>query len=88
VSLGDRLGPVELLRGFSLSGMKFVINGAKAVEGLHPSFSSRVRFGERGAPVRFLHRSGGDQAYTADLSTTLRFGRDEKFVASGLSYFS
>jgi hypothetical protein len=30
-----------------------LVDTQKAIEGLRPSFSSHVRFGERGAPVQF-----------------------------------
>jgi hypothetical protein len=39
-----------------------LVNGTKAVEGLRPSFSAHVRFGERGAPVRFPPKSDVGQA--------------------------
>jgi hypothetical protein len=33
--------------------MNVPVDGAKAIVGLRPSFSSHVRFGERGAPVDY-----------------------------------
>ena len=61
----------------SLSSKPFLIGVAKALEGLRPIFSSHVRWGERGAPVRsttfslMKHRFARAAGYLVILLTSL-----------------
>src|ERR1700685_2190152 len=56
---------------FPFPSRKLVIYEVRAVGGLRPSFSTHVRFRERGAPVQFLLRSVRSPTHAGLLSSKL-----------------
>jgi hypothetical protein len=73
--------------GLWQEGLNLVVGAAKAVVGLRPSFSSHVRWGERGAPVDSLWRllRTASRPYPSQIpgSSRKRLGRTPECGKSG-----